>query len=379
MFLQSSSKHELLLQEADVEKLLDEDGDVSKDLFSLTNLKVLSLTNSEKILRLPTEIGNLKSLLSLTISKTKLKSIPETISSLVELRSLDLSFNEILTVPSTLTQCRRLQNLNLSHNRISVIPPMETGGGLDELRQLDLAHNALSDLSLNRLEAFGLHELVVSFNVLTSLPVEIGRLTNVRRVDVSSNRIERLPTEMASCTKLKCLLVENNPIRDRRLAKLVASHGATKPKAVLEYLAVQEKKGRGSKKGKKSKGGTAAAETASLPPPRAVISVLLADSTKEIEYSGTVSGVRAHIVCAIVKGFDLSDSEVFRRFISLQVRSRWDYWYLWAPSTTGVQRPHICVICVLHGPVLSILYGCKRRLFRLICMTACARNVELLQ
>ena len=44
-----------------------------------------------------------------------------------------------------------------------------------------------------------------------------------------------LPNELSKC-KIKSLSFESNPIKDRKLKKLIEQHGATKPKSVLDYL-----------------------------------------------------------------------------------------------------------------------------------------------
>ena len=44
-----------------------------------------------------------------------------------------------------------------------------------------------------------------------------------------------LPNELSKC-KIKSLSLESNPIKDRKLKKLIEQHGATKPKSVIDYL-----------------------------------------------------------------------------------------------------------------------------------------------
>merc|ERR1712066_1037967 len=80
---------------------------------SLANLRALYLQNN-KIKQLPGAIGNLKNLQTLNISGNNLKEVPTTLPGLVNLKSLDVSNNsKLVKLPKELGQLRSLETLTL--------------------------------------------------------------------------------------------------------------------------------------------------------------------------------------------------------------------------------------------------------------------------
>jgi hypothetical protein len=324
-----SGRHELSLQGDEVEEILGDDGIADGELFSITFLKVVSLTSCRSLHGLSAALANLKGLLTLTVSRCSLKLLPNEVGQLEELKFLDLSMNELESLPAALGQCKNLQTMNLSHNSLHALPSFENG--VESLRRLDLSHNRFEALPLTELQPIGLQELIASSNQLISLSEDIGNLVLLKDLDVSDNKLEALPVELTSCSKLKSLAVEGNPIKDRRLAKLLASHGLRKPKAILDYLGASTvasgsdgvKPGKGKKKGKGMK--PKSEEVPAEKPPRFVINVVQSDAKHAVMFMENVLPVRPHIACTIVKGLDLSAQEIMREFISLQVSNYISY------------------------------------------------------
>ena len=318
-----SGRHELSLQGDQVEEILRDEGIADGELFSIASLKVVSLTSCQSLHGLSAALANLKGLLTLTVSHCSLKVLPDEVGQLEELKFLDLSFNVLDSLPAALGHCKNLQTMNLSHNSLQDLPSF--GNGIESLRRLDLSHNRFEALPLTQLQPVGLQELIACDNQLKSLSEHIGNLTLLKDLDVSDNKLEILSVELTSCSKLKSLNVEGNPIKDRRLAKLLASHGSRKPKAIFDYLSTSAvavgsagaKPGKGKKKGKATK--LKSEEVPAEKPPRFVINVLQSDTSHAVTFVESVLPVRPYIACTIVKGLDLSTQEVMREFISLQV------------------------------------------------------------
>lgn len=317
-----SGRHELNLQGDGVLEIINDKGIAEGELFTISVMKVLSLTWCRSLHALSPALGNLNGLLTLTVNRCNLKVLPDEVCQLTELKFLDLSFNELECLPASLGQCDRLQTINVSHNNLQTLPAFENG--IETLRRLDISHNKFEVLPLAQLQPAGLHELIAPGNQLKSLSADIEALTLLKDLDVSDNKLESLPFELTSCSKLKCLNVQGNPIKDRRLAKLLSSHGSTKPRSVLDYLsssAVAAGSG-GGKPAKGKKKAKAKPKHEDLPqekPPRFVISVLQSDTSHTVTFRDDVLAVRPYIACTIVKGLDLSVQEVMREFISLQV------------------------------------------------------------
>jgi hypothetical protein len=105
---------------------------------------------------LPPEIGYLKNLTVLSISRNRLVHLPDTMAHLVNLKELSVSNNRLTTFnPVVASALTKLTDLSLHTNRITYLPPEM--GKMQSLVQLNLAHNPL-----------------------TALPAEIARLKFLR-------------------------------------------------------------------------------------------------------------------------------------------------------------------------------------------------------
>lgn len=124
----------------------------------------------------------------LDLTGCNLNDLPEGVLAVPEWTSLDLGFNVFSVFPETVTQFKYLAELFLSGNRISILPPAigELGGSL--------------------------RSLYLNGNVLTSLPAEIARLTNLEKLDAANNQIRALPAEIGQVAQLEELRLNGNPI-----------------------------------------------------------------------------------------------------------------------------------------------------------------------
>lgn len=88
----------------------------------LTALTSLTL-NSQNLSYVPTQVGLLTALVSLSMNSNKLSSLPPSISRLTRLLDLHLHDNELTTCASEIGQLIRLTALTLSTNRLTSLPP----------------------------------------------------------------------------------------------------------------------------------------------------------------------------------------------------------------------------------------------------------------
>ena len=179
--------------------------------------------------KIPSEIGEFKSLVELTVARGCLNELPTSIGDLSNLRYLSLEENQISMLPSSLGNLSKLEHLGLRNNEIK-----ELGGwisGLQNLKILDLAENQISELPceikyLDQLKFLGLRS-----NKLTSLPKEIGHLKKLRHLWLGGNSIERLPPELYQTNSLLAMgLVGNRciPTDNKWLRGIELSHSADK-------------------------------------------------------------------------------------------------------------------------------------------------------
>ncbi|MBF0465738.1 MAG: TIR domain-containing protein [Nitrospirae bacterium] len=116
---------------------------------------------------------------------------------------------ELLKEINKAHQCN-LSSLLLPYKEITTLPPEI--GKLTNLQKLDISNNQLTHLPSEIGKLTGLKELAISRNRLESLPPEIGKLTNLQSLAINNNQLTLLPPEIGNLTKLQTLFIHNNQL-----------------------------------------------------------------------------------------------------------------------------------------------------------------------
>ncbi|XP_028329540.1 volume-regulated anion channel subunit LRRC8D [Gouania willdenowi] len=207
---------------------------VLNSLKKMTSLIELELHNCE-LERIPHAIFSLTNLQELDLKSNNIRTIEEIISfqHLKRLTCLKLWHNKIITIPSSIGQVKSLEALHLSHNKLESLPPALFT--LPKLRHLDVGHNSIAVLppdvgllqnlqhlaiNANKLEALPkplfrctkLKMLCLSQNALTVLPESVGQLVQLTQLELRGNCLDRLPAQLGNCRQLRktCLVVEDH-------------------------------------------------------------------------------------------------------------------------------------------------------------------------
>ena len=113
--------------------------------------KVYKLSLADKDIKtLPPEIGQLKNLQLLNLNDNRLKSLPPEIGDLRHLQVLSLFNNNLRYIPDEFRKLRSLEVLYLGRNKIVEMPVWI--GGLGKLKRLDLISNRMTPYELNFLK-----------------------------------------------------------------------------------------------------------------------------------------------------------------------------------------------------------------------------------
>ncbi|PHJ69274.1 GTPase [Nostoc linckia z18] len=117
----------------------------------------------------------------------------------------------------------KVTELDLSGKGLTTLPAEI--GQLTNLQTLNLSDNQLSGLAVEFEQLTNLQTLDLSFNQLSSLPVEIGQLTNLQTLDLNFNQLSSLPVEIGQLTNLQTLDLNFNqlsslPLEIGQLTKL---------------------------------------------------------------------------------------------------------------------------------------------------------------
>ncbi len=164
----------------------------------LQSLKYLNLRETQQLTSLPEEIGDLRNLIRLSLTRVGITSLPPSIGQLQSLKYLNLRETQQLTsVPEEIGDLRNLVSLDLYDTGLTSLP--STIGQLQALEELNLRHT----------------------RKLTYLPYEIQRLCNLKRLDLYLSGVISLPHTIEDCENLKELHLAILPQGIQKLGNLV--------------------------------------------------------------------------------------------------------------------------------------------------------------
>lgn len=159
---------------------------------------------------LPSEIGNLKDLLSLTIYGTNIRELPPQIGELTNLKKLDIIRNGVSILPIEIGGLINLETLSLSHNHLSALPAWI--GKLKNLNQLYVFNNNLTELPSEIGDCKKLEILGLTSNQIAEIPPDIGNLSDLKVLHLSNNKLVKLPLQIGKLSNLRELYLRDNEI-----------------------------------------------------------------------------------------------------------------------------------------------------------------------
>ena len=131
------------------------------------------------------------------------------------LKIVILSSNKLTSIPELTASAAVLTEVTAGENLLTQIPDWLTGDGAP---------------------AF-LHLATLQFpsNAIPDVPPGIHKLSGLKVLDLVGNQLKSVPGELADTPRIKELRLGQNPITDRRFAKLIAD-SRTKISALLDYI-----------------------------------------------------------------------------------------------------------------------------------------------
>eukprot|EP01088_Endostelium_zonatum_P016132 TRINITY_DN4234_c0_g1_i2.p1 TRINITY_DN4234_c0_g1~~TRINITY_DN4234_c0_g1_i2.p1 ORF type:complete len:1257 (-),score=408.02 TRINITY_DN4234_c0_g1_i2:170-3940(-) len=186
---------------------------ISNEIGRLSQLEKIWL-NRNKIKSLPSEIGNLVHLKELHTKGNRIAAVPNQLRLLTSLKHLDLSTNKFVSFPASLPP--GLTSLDVSDNEIKDIKPEDllSWKGAGNVRELNLEENQLTGLPAEIGMLLGLAKFRLGYNMLETIPEEIGNLTLLKQVHLEHNKITMLPGGVRTLVGLELFVLTDNLLDD---------------------------------------------------------------------------------------------------------------------------------------------------------------------
>jgi len=178
------------------------------DRYNLQDTTLADLSRN-KLVEVPGECTDYKSLERLLLYHNTIRSIPETISSLQSLQYLDISRNQLSYLPASVCTLTQLQCLVANNNKLVSLP--EEIGEMTSLMELDVSCNEIAHLPVQIGDLSNLRSLHLRRNHLQEVPVELTYL-QLTFLDLAANRLSSLPVELRFMITLCDLHLEENPL-----------------------------------------------------------------------------------------------------------------------------------------------------------------------
>ena len=167
------------------------------------------LTLREGLTTLPKEVYTLADTLErLDMTDNQLNALPNDFHRLKNLKILFLSNNNFTELPSVLAKCPKLSMIGFRNNQINSVPenalPLTT-------RWLILTDNLLTSLPESMGELSLLQKCMLSGNKLISLPQSMSKCHNLELLRIAVNDLRELPSFLLTLPKLSWLAYSGNP------------------------------------------------------------------------------------------------------------------------------------------------------------------------
>ncbi|KAI3381153.1 hypothetical protein SNEBB_009530 [Seison nebaliae] len=317
-----TNQHEMVLRGEEISNRFKskENGELPEKLFKLKVMNFLEI--SQTILKsLPNQLSQLTNLKKLSLDHNQLETLPETFGYLRKLENFDVSFNQIKSLPESLKDCESLKSINLNNNQLESFDIDTTN--LTKLLDIDISNNGLTTIKSNLTTIPSLLHLDLSDNQIEKIDATFQSMElHLKTLDLSGNELEDVfNCNIGELIKLTSIQLRHNPLKDRRLKKLVDQK---KPaKLIREYIdktdgakcpssnRIKEAK----KKKEKEENNLEKILKCSK-----YIQVIESKEQSPLEIRATVKALtrRPYIVCCVVHDVDLESTGKMRQFLNIQ-------------------------------------------------------------
>jgi leucine-rich repeat protein SHOC2 len=182
---------------------------IPKEILNLPNLTNLDISHNENLSEC--EKVDSTSLQKVMISSCKLSKFPKGIAEIPSLKILEMIYNTDITFDDDDTIESNLETLIFSSCNLPSIPKII--GSMKSLEMLNLSYNKISAFeSIQNLK--NLKHLLLSHNQLSEISNEFECLSNLRIIDLDHNKLKEFPTFISKLKDLEELYIGYNEIEE---------------------------------------------------------------------------------------------------------------------------------------------------------------------
>ena len=185
-------------------------------LAELSALETLRL-DGNALTKLPVFLAALPNLHYASFAENQISRLSKNQKLPPNLRILDLNRNRIGTWPAGILYQVRLEKLDLSYNPIGTFPDCATATG--SLQYVRLIQTRLKSLPGNLAQFQQLRQLFLSRNQLTDRDLTVKWPPKLEQLDLSYNLLLRLPAKLSQAVFLRKLHLDHNQLKDVQLPK----------------------------------------------------------------------------------------------------------------------------------------------------------------
>jgi hypothetical protein len=150
-------------------------------------------------------------ILELNLTNSNLTEFPVEILQHTSLEILRLDGNHLTNLPEEILQLTNLKILFLGGNKFTVFPKIL--GQMSSLIMISFKSNLIAHISEEALSP-SIRWLILTDNLIESLPSSIGKLTKLKKLMLANNRLSSLPDEMSQCQELELIRLASNQFQE---------------------------------------------------------------------------------------------------------------------------------------------------------------------
>jgi|GEM_PF-2040757 len=184
--------------------------EIPSEIGLMTRLKSLTILSSNlKIIS--AQIGQLKNLEHVNFSMNDIANLPIELGNLSNLKTLSLVDNDIIELPNSLCRLRNLESIYVWHNKLNSLPACISE--ISSLKQLSISGNPIENLPMH-LNKLNLESISMNGVYQKEFPYEIFDIKTLNAISIYGGQIDSFPDRISELQNLEYLVLVDVNMKD---------------------------------------------------------------------------------------------------------------------------------------------------------------------